>query len=46
MAASGRRPAATIYYLNRQASRRAKLTPVTNPVVVPDFVVTREQEAA
>jgi hypothetical protein len=46
MAASGRRPAATIYYLNRQASRRARLTPVTNPVAVPDFVVTREQEAA
>jgi len=46
MATSGKRPAATFYYLNRETSRRARLTPVTNPVVVPNFVVTREQEAA
>jgi hypothetical protein len=46
MATSGKRPSATIYYLNRQASRRARLMPVTNPVVAPDFVVTLEQEAA
>jgi len=46
MAASGRRPSATFYYLNRQASRRARQTPLTSPAAVPDFVVTREQEAA
>jgi hypothetical protein len=46
MATSGRRPAATFYYLNRQASRRARLTPASHPVVAPDFVVTCEQEAA
>ncbi|HTB11904.1 MAG TPA: hypothetical protein VK752_10045 [Bryobacteraceae bacterium] len=45
MAISGRRPAATIYYLNRQAARRARSTPVTGPVLVPDFVVTRDKEA-
>ena len=46
MAVSGRRPGATFYYLNRQASRRARLIPATTPVVAPDFVVTLEQEAA
>jgi hypothetical protein len=46
MAASGKRPSATIHYLNHQASWRARLMPVTNPVVAPDFVVTRELEAA
>jgi hypothetical protein len=46
MAISGRRPSATFYYLNRQASRRARLTLVTSPVAAPDFVVTGEQEAA
>lgn len=46
MAASGKRPSATFYYLNRQASRRARLAPGRNPVVAPDFVVTRDKEAA
>jgi hypothetical protein len=46
MATSGKRPSATFYYLNRQASRRARLTPITSPVAAPDFIVTREQEAA
>ena len=46
MATSGKLPAATIYFLNRQAARRARPTPVTGPVVVPDFVVTRDKEAA
>src|ERR1700684_1983307 len=42
MAISGKCPTATIYYLNRQASRRARLMPLTTPVAAPDFVVTRE----
>lgn len=43
MAASGKRPSATIYYLNRQASRRARLRPVTPPVAALDFVVTGDK---
>jgi hypothetical protein len=46
MATSGKHPSATIYYLNRQASRRARLMLLTSPGAVPDFVVTREREAA
>jgi hypothetical protein len=46
MASSGRRPSATFYYLNRQAARRARSRPLPGVVVVPDFVVEREKEAA
>jgi hypothetical protein len=46
MAISGKRPSATIYYLNRQTARRARSTPLTGPVTVPDFVVECEKEAA
>jgi hypothetical protein len=46
MATSGKRPAATIYYMNRQAARRARSMPATGPMVVSDFVVEREKEAA
>ncbi len=46
MATSGKRPTATIYYMNRQAARRARLMPATGLVVIPDFVVEREKEAA
>jgi hypothetical protein len=46
MATSGKRPSATIYYINRQAARRARSTPVTGPAVIPDFIVVCEKEAA
>jgi hypothetical protein len=36
----------TFYYLNRQASRRARLTPAAVPAAIPHVVVTAEQEAA
>jgi hypothetical protein len=35
----------TFYYRNRQASQRARLTPVAAPAAIPDFVVTAGQEA-
>jgi hypothetical protein len=46
MAISGKHSSAMFFHLHRQASRRARLMRVTNPVTAPDFVVTREQEAA
>jgi hypothetical protein len=45
MASSGRRPSATFYYLNRQSARRARSRPLP-VVVVPDFVVELQKEAA
>ena len=46
MASSGRRPSATFYYLNRQAARRARSSPRPGVVMVPDFVVELQKEAA
>jgi hypothetical protein len=46
MAASGKKLAATIYWLNRQAGWRSKPVGQTGPATIPDFVVAREKQVA
>jgi len=44
MACSGKCIAATLYYLNCQAARRARLLSLTREVAAPAFVVERDKE--
>jgi hypothetical protein len=46
MAASGKKLAATVYWLNRQAGWRSKPVGETRPAAAPAFVVSRDKEAA